>query len=174
VIEPATLDPVTDVTAGSAADFREFYEAERERLGRALFLLTGSSHEAEDLAQEALVRVYERWGRVREMGSPVGYLYRTAMNLHRSRLRRVAVATRKLVFHATPSTTTESVEDRDEISRAIDGLPLGQRQALVLIDWLGMTAEETGRVLGLKPVSVRVRLSRAHAALREQLEANDE
>ena len=174
MIEPATLDAVTDVTAGSAADFREFYEAERERLGRALFLLAGSSHEAEDLAQEALVRVYERWSRVREMGSPVGYLYRTAMNLHRSRLRRVAVAARKLVLHAPSPAGTDAVEDRDEVSRALDTLPLGQRQALVLIDWLGMTAEETGRILGLKPVSVRVRRSRAHAALREQLEANHE
>ena len=49
--------------------------------------MTGDRVEAEDIAQEALVRVYERWGQVGGMDSPTGYLYRTAMNLARSRLR---------------------------------------------------------------------------------------
>ena len=87
MIEPATLEHVTEEPAETAADFREFYEAQHERLGRALYLLTRSSHEAEELAQEALVRVYERWDRVRTMDSPIGDCYRTAMNLNRNRLR---------------------------------------------------------------------------------------
>jgi RNA polymerase sigma factor (sigma-70 family) len=171
VIEPATLDGVTDVPA-VRPEFREFYEAEHARLGRALYLVSGSAHEAEDLAQEALLRVYEKWDRVSRMESPTGYLYRTAINLHRSRLRRLQTAARRVV-HLIPSTPTDSVDDRDELTRALESLPLGQRQALVLIDWLGLTAEEAGRILGLKPVSVRVRLSRAHASMRDQLEAND-
>jgi RNA polymerase sigma factor (sigma-70 family) len=172
MIEPATLDHVTDVSTGGP-DFREFFQAEHARLGRALYLITGSRHEAEDLAQEALVRIYEHWTRVSRMDSPTGYLFRTAMNLHRSRLRRLQTAARK-AFHLIPASATDAVEDRDELTRALDTLPLGQRQALVLIDWLGLTTEETGRILGLKPVSVRVRLSRAHASLRAQLEANHE
>ena len=174
MIEPATLEAVPDVTPGAAADFRAFYETERERLGRALFLLTRDRHEADDLAQEALVRVYERWDRVREMGSPTGYLYRTAMNLNRSRLRRLGVAARRLVHNPSPANPTDDVGERDEVARAIESLSLGQRQVLVLIDWLGLSTEETGRILRLKPVSVRVRRSRAHAALRAQLEANHE
>ena len=66
--------------------FEEFFEAQHLRLSRALYLLTGSASEADELAQEALVRVYERgteWGKA----SPEGYLFRTALNLHRSRLR---------------------------------------------------------------------------------------
>jgi RNA polymerase sigma-70 factor (sigma-E family) len=165
---------VTEVPAEPAADFREFYEAQHERLGRALFLLTRSSHEAEDLAQEALVRVYERWDRVRTMDSPVGYLFRTAMNLNRNRLRRMSVAARRLIAHPPPAPETDAVDERDQVTRALESLPIGQRQALVLIDWLGMDAEEAGRILGLKAVSVRVRLSRAHAALREALEASDD
>jgi DNA-directed RNA polymerase specialized sigma24 family protein len=48
---------------------------------------------------------------------------------------------------------------------------MSQRQALVLVEMVGMTAEEAGRVLGIEPVSVRVRISRARAALREQSDA---
>ncbi len=174
MIEPATLDHVTEVPAEPAADFREFYEAQHERLGRALYLLTRSSHEAEELAQEALVRVYERWDRVRTMDSPVGYLFRTAMNLNRNRLRRLGVAARRLIGPTPQPSELDAIETRDDLFIILDELPIGQRQAVVLIDWLGMDAEEAGRVLGLKAVSVRVRLSRAHAALREALEANDD
>jgi RNA polymerase sigma-70 factor (ECF subfamily) len=48
-------------------------------------------------------------------------------------------------------------------------LPATQRAAVVLVDWAGMTAEEAGRVLGIQPVSVRGRLHRARAALRQQI-----
>jgi len=53
-----------------------------------MYLLTGDRREAEDLAQEALVRAFERWSRVRSMANPPGYVYRTAINLNRNRLRR--------------------------------------------------------------------------------------
>lgn len=55
-----------------ARSFEEFFEAEHVRLGRALYLLTGSTAEADELSQEAFVRVYERWDRVRDMTSPEG------------------------------------------------------------------------------------------------------
>lgn len=50
-----------------------------------MFLLTGSSSEAEDLAQEAMIPVYERWEHVSMMDAPTGYLFRTALNLERER-----------------------------------------------------------------------------------------
>lgn len=145
-------------------DFIHFFRSNHGRLGRALFLLTGDAAVAEDLAQEALVRVYERWRRVRAMRSPVGYLFRIAMNLHRSRWRGLMRGS------ATESRALDElvrIEDRDELGRLLSRLPIGQRQALVLVEWLEMTAEEAARVLGIKPVSVRVRVSRAKAALRE-------
>ena|SRR5947207_12710303 len=80
------MQTVSDVDGG-AIDFEDLYLAERVRLVRAMLLLTGRVGEAEDLAQDAFVRVYERWPQIREMDSPTGYLYRTALNLHRKRLR---------------------------------------------------------------------------------------
>jgi RNA polymerase sigma factor (sigma-70 family) len=65
--------------------------------------------------------------------------------------------------------------ERDAIRRALAALPDGQREAVVLVEWLGMTDGEAGEVLGVSPGAVRVRLSRARAALREKLRgANDE
>lgn len=57
--------------------FEEFFSAERDRLFRALCLITGSRDESEDVAQEAFLRVLERWDRVGGMEDPAGYLHRT-------------------------------------------------------------------------------------------------
>jgi RNA polymerase sigma-70 factor, ECF subfamily len=164
------LEGTTPVTVPR---FEDFFEAEQVRLARALYLLTGSAAEADELTQEAMVRVYERWDRVRQMGSPQGYLFRTALNLHRSRVRWLATRARQ-ILQATPSPDpAEVVQSRDSLDRALASLPTGQRGAVVLVEWLGMDPQEAATALGIKPGSVRARLSRAKAALREMLEDED-
>lgn len=160
---PEPTREVIEPEAGRGS-FEAFFRDEYARLGRALYLLTSDVSVADELAQEAMVRVYERWERIRRMESPTGYLYRTAMNLHRSALRRAARGVRQLLERRQDP--LDRVEDRDELDRLLEALPIGQRQALLLTEWLGMSAEEAGRVLGIRPVSVRVRVSRAKAALR--------
>lgn len=162
-----------EVTSVASLSFEEFFQAEHVRLARALYLLTGSAAEADELTQEAMVRVYERWERVRQMDSPQGYLFRTALNLHRSRLRWVASKARQIVQATTSPDPAEVVESRDSLSRALASLPTGQRETLVLVEWLGMGQEEAATVLGIKPGSVRARLSRAKADLRRKLEDED-
>src|SRR5919106_5793276 len=68
--------------------FEEFFEQEKKHLLRILSVITGSRAEAEDLAQEAFTRVFERWDTVAAMEDPAGYLHRTAMNLFRNQYRR--------------------------------------------------------------------------------------
>jgi RNA polymerase sigma-70 factor, ECF subfamily len=160
---------VTEDPAGPQ-EFEEFFTAQYTRLARALYLVTGDPAEAEDIAQEALVRVYERWDRVQKLESPSGYLFRTALNLHRNRLRRLAVRAKRLVTPEPPTDPAVAAEVRDELGRALASLPDGQREAIVLVEWLGMAPEEASEVLGIEAVSVRVRLSRARATLRERLE----
>jgi RNA polymerase sigma-70 factor (ECF subfamily) len=161
--EPAVSEPV--------GSFEEFFDQHYERLLRAMYLAIGDRHEAEDLAQDALVRVYERWDQVREMERPDGYLYQTALNLRRSRLRRLATATRKLLggrSQEAPDPAAEASE-RDAVRRALATLPASQREAVVLVEWLGMSDAEAAEVLGISPVAVRVRISRARPTLREHL-----
>jgi DNA-directed RNA polymerase specialized sigma24 family protein len=61
-----------------AADFESFFRTEYRSLCQALVLLVGDAFEAEELAQETMTRVLERWDRVGNMDSPAGYAYRTA------------------------------------------------------------------------------------------------
>jgi RNA polymerase sigma factor (sigma-70 family) len=131
------------------------------------------THRIDELTQEAMVRVYERWDRVRQMGSPQGYLFRTALNLHRSRLRWLATRARQILQPTSSPDPAEVVQSRDSLDRALASLPTGQRGAVVLVEWLGMDPQEAARALGIKPGSVRARLSRAKAALREMLEDED-
>jgi RNA polymerase sigma factor (sigma-70 family) len=165
MIEPTRLTAVPV----KAVDFEEFFRAEHERLFQALYLLTGDAYEADDMSQEALLRSYERWDRVSSMDSPAGYVYRTALNLYRSRLRKLAVRARR-VFAAIPTDDiSRSVATRHDVQEALAALPSGQREALVLVEWLGLGSEEAGRLLGIDATSVRGRLHRGRASLRELL-----
>lgn len=64
------------------------------RLFQALYLMTGSRHEAEEVMQDAFLALWERWERVAGFDDPTVYLFRTAMNLWRKRIRRAALALR--------------------------------------------------------------------------------
>ena len=172
MIEPTSLSAVPE--AGVASPFEEFFLAEHERLFQALYLLTGDLQEADDLAQEAFLRAYERWDRVGSMDSPTGYVYRTAFNLHRSRLRALVVRARG-VFAAVPADDLSgTVATSHDVQRALSQLPRGQQEALILTEWLGLGSEEAGRVLGIDASSVRGRLHRGRASLRELLGEPDE
>jgi RNA polymerase sigma-70 factor (ECF subfamily) len=65
------------------------------------------------------------------------------------------------------------VQSRDSLGRALASLTTGQREAVVLVEWLGMDQEEAATALGIKPGSVRAKLSRAKADLRRMLEDED-
>lgn len=172
MIEPTSLSATPEVDLAFA--FEDFFAAEHERLFKALYMLTGNPDEADDLAQETLLRAYERWDRVGTMDSPAGYVYRTALNLHRNRLRELVVRARR-VFAAVPEEDLSGpLAASQDVREALARLPRGQREALVLIDWLGLGSEEAGQVLGIDASSVRGRLHRAHATLRELLGGRDE
>jgi RNA polymerase sigma factor (sigma-70 family) len=147
-----------DVTSEAPA-FGDFFAEHYGRLARACLLLTGNAAEGEDLAQAAMARVLERWDRVSTLEDPEGYLYRTALNLHRNAVRRMAMAARRQVHRELPEESDAS-ERRLDLLRAIRSLPRTQREVLVLVEWLGYTAEEAGRMLGIEAVSVRGRLHR--------------
>jgi RNA polymerase sigma-70 factor, ECF subfamily len=149
--------------------FEDFFRREHLRLLRALYLVTGSRHEAEEVAQESLVRVWERWERVSAMDDPTAYLYRTAMNVFRSRYRRAVRAARRMVRANVPRDVIGDTDERDAVLRALATLSPRQRAALVLTEMLGYGSEEAGRALGIKPVTVRVLASQGRAALRERL-----
>jgi DNA-directed RNA polymerase specialized sigma24 family protein len=130
-------DPAVSAQAGTreaivgndAAAFEDFFRGQTQSLFAHLCLITGNRAEAEELAQDAFLKVWERWDRVADMEEPTGYLYRTAMNLFRKRYRRAVLALRKTVSEELRRDEFATVEDRSIVARALVGLAPRQRAA---------------------------------------------
>src|SRR3954470_24141876 len=149
-----------------ASSFQLFVEAESAKFHGALRLLTRDRTEAEDLMQDALLKVWERWEHEYTLDDPAGYLYRTAMNLYRKRMRRAAVAVRHAIRPRAPRDHLDDVESRDLVLRTLAKLTPRQRMSLVLTDLLDYSSEEAGRLMGVKATTVRVLASQGRAAIR--------
>jgi RNA polymerase sigma factor (sigma-70 family) len=165
----AAADPVSDPHA-----FEAFFEAERRRLLRALYLLTGNAEEADEVLQDAFVAVWERWERVGAMDDPTGYLYRTALNRHRSGLRRAARAARRAVGQAHGGDLFAATDERVALAQALARLTPRRREAIVLTELLGYGSAEAGRLMGIADGTVRRLAQDARAELRTTLEETDD
>jgi RNA polymerase sigma-70 factor (ECF subfamily) len=146
-------------------DFAAFFDGHHASLFGALYLLTRNRYEAEEIMQDAFLKVFERWERVVSLDDPVGYLYRTAMNLFRKRWRRASMAMRRTIGLVSPDDEIAQIELRVDVVRAVASLSPRQRTAIVLIDLLDLSSEEAGRILGISPGTVRMHASRGRAAL---------
>jgi RNA polymerase sigma-70 factor (ECF subfamily) len=165
----SVVGPEADVAAPPVVKFEAFFEAEKDQLYRALCLVTRNRHEAEDLTQDAFIKLLERWDRVAELEDPRGYLYRTAMNGFRRRYGR-ALRTAKRSMRLVPADDQIAViDERDAAVRVLAGLTARQRAAVVLVDLLGFRSEEAARILGIRASTLRMHASRAHAALKETM-----
>lgn len=166
---------VTSEPSERALDFRSFFEAEYERLLKTMVIVTGSRTEAEDIAQEAMARAFERWDSVSSAASPAGYVFATAFNLHRSGLRRAARGLRLRLREPSAASDPETASVmRVDVLAALRELPRTQLEAVLLVEWLGVTSEEAGRILGIDPASVRGRIHRAREVLRDRLKGEDD
>jgi RNA polymerase sigma-70 factor (ECF subfamily) len=154
------------VRTATSTLFEEFFEAERVRLFKALFTITGSRQEAEDISQEAFLRLWEKWDRVSAMEEPAGYLHRTAMNVLRDRRRRVVLGMRRAIRLSPSPDGYEAVEARSVAATALGSLTPRQRAAVVLTE-PRVSTEEAGALLGIKGSTVRALLFQARSALRD-------
>jgi RNA polymerase sigma-70 factor (sigma-E family) len=166
---PAAV-PETAVDEQLVALFRREYPA---MIGVAA-LLVGSRAAAEDLVQEAFVRLLLKWDRLREPEKAGAYLRTTVLNLARGRLRRDRTAQR----HArTLRVVTDSPEDsafadaeHTRVMAALAELPRRQRECAVLRYYLELSDGEIAAALGVAAGSVKSHLHRARAALEVALE----
>ena len=163
--------PAGEVAVGELApSFEHFYAVTVRRLFTALCLVTGDRHEAEEITQEAFVRVFERWDRVGEFDDPTGYLFRVSMNVFRGRYRRASLAVRRALFLAPKASDDLAVVDtHDAVVRLLRGLDPKQRAAVVLTAILDYPAEEAGELLGIGASSVRSLTTRARAQMKRKV-----
>jgi RNA polymerase sigma-70 factor, ECF subfamily len=176
--EPASLAwrvvRAEDEVMTATASFEGFFERERDGLFGALVMITGNRAEAEEIAQDAFLALWERWDRVSAIENASGYLYRTAMNVFRRRRRRAAIALRRMAgMVRDPDDAFGDAERRTMVASALAGLTPRQRAALVLTDLLEFTSEEAARMLGIRAVTVRVLSSQGRAALKARMERSD-
>jgi RNA polymerase sigma-70 factor (ECF subfamily) len=166
------MDTSIEVHTVEALAFEAMFAEQRDRLCAALWLITRDRHEAEDVAQDAFVKVWERWERRGAPEDPTAYLFRTAMNILRNRRRRAAVSLRHGSSRKESADELGAVETRDVVMRALGALTPSQRAALVCMDLLDMSSKEAATALGVRPSTVRVLAARGRTTLSEQIGAS--
>jgi len=157
----------------------ELYRAESARIVNLAYLLTGQRQLAEDLAQDAFVRVA---GRLREVSPDAfgAYLRQTVVNLVRSHYRHARVQRRyadRIAADADrrreareASSETFGADARGELWTALRALPSRQREAIVCRFYLDMSEEQTADTLGVPVGTVKSATSRGLQTLRASLE----
>jgi RNA polymerase sigma-70 factor, ECF subfamily len=166
--------------AGNPAAFGELVDRHKDALLAYLTRLTGQTEEAEDLAQESFVRLYERSQGYREEGKLRSYLFSIATNLVRSqeRQRRRREVLRSIFLassngHGAPAQQQSrllSDELRQRLGDAIAKLPLRYRTPLVLYEIEGWSYHQIGELTGCAAGTVKSRIHRGRRRLKECLE----
>lgn len=155
-------------------EFEEFCRGSWRRLVAALAHYTGDPLLAEELAQDALIRAGDRWASVSLLDSPEGWTFRVGANLAASYFRRRRAERRALQRHGAPDADPADPSDRLAVHDALLGLPVRQRQAVVLRYFLGLTADEAGQAMGVSGQAVRNLTHRAVVQLRDEFTVDDE
>jgi len=145
-----------------------------EALGFA-YLLTSDRALAEDLMQEAFVRVARRLVHLRQPDAFGAYLRRSIVNLANSHFRRRAIERRHLPREARPEATADpDPGDRVAVRTAIAALPVRQRTALVLRYYEGMPEAEIAQLMRCRTGAVKQLVFRAMQTLRRELGEEEE
>ena len=147
-------------------EFVEFATAHQDWLVRTGSALAGDPHAGQDLAQEALVKAYTRWRRVRAADSPRAYLrqilVRCAIDASRRPSRREHASDDLGRHEATTRDHAHEHAERDRVGTALDALPPRQRQVVVLRFVEDLDVATTARLLRVREGTVK---STTHAAL---------
>ncbi|HEY6650772.1 MAG TPA: sigma-70 family RNA polymerase sigma factor [Actinomycetota bacterium] len=153
---------------------REFLRDDYPRLVNAVALLTGDVSAAEDAVQEALVRAWIRSDRGDIIASLPAWVAVTAMNVTRSRWRRVTAERRARALLASATPSDDVGADRVDVERALAGLPRRQRQISVLRYFLQLDTREVADALGVSEGTVKNSLSKARTALATSLRIDEQ
>jgi RNA polymerase sigma-70 factor (ECF subfamily) len=151
--------------------FDDFWTAERVRLTRALAMTIGDVDLATEAVDEAMARAFQRWPRVGGLENPAAWVYRIGLNWTRSfhrRRRRTPP-----LWLTQPASASDDYGLDPSIDAAMAALPDAQRSVVVCRLLLGWSEDQTATALGVRPGTVKSRLSRALAVLARTLDHLD-
>ena len=156
---------------GDVSAFAEFVAARSHALFRTAYVVVGDHHLAQDLLQEALVKAYVAWPRLRDTTKAEAYVRRTIVTTAISWRRRRS-------FHERPVDPVPDTRNANETGRLatqdllweqVCSLPPRQRMALVLRYYEDLSEAETAELMGCSVGTVKSQVSVALNKLRERV-----
>lgn len=154
-------------------DFRDFAMARASQLFRIAYLMSGDWHEAEDLVQTTLTKLFVAWGRVRRRGSVDTYARRVLVNTYLSqrRLRRSGeLPVADIGDAGAPSAVDAAL--RMTLLTALRELPARSRAVVILRHIDDQSVDSVAQLLGTTPAAVKSLNARGLSRLRELLGAD--
>jgi RNA polymerase sigma-70 factor (sigma-E family) len=159
--------------AAAADSLTVLYTRHYRGLVRLAAHLTGDRDTAEEVVQDAYVKVLGRWGGVRDLDKGEAYLRQSVVNLSRSRLRHRVVVDKHAPAPMPDAASAEAGAmarlDRAAVVRALADLPQRQREAVVLRYYADLSEAQTAHAMGVSAGAVKSHTSRAMATLRHLL-----
>ncbi len=162
------------------AEFRDYVQARLTRFRREAYALCGDWHEAEDLVQHSMEKLYVKWHRLYRSGSGSGDLDAYVRTVFYNRFldnRKSAWWRRTDHSGVTPDRPDRDHDDHGDqqpLLRALLHLPKDQRAVLVLRYWLDLSVESTAEILGFSVSKVKTAASRGCAEMRMLLSSTEE
>jgi len=166
-----------EAEAKSTGRLADLYVRHLASARRLAYLVTGDRALAEDLVQDAFLRMFGRFQDLRDPGAFEAYLRRTVVNLSRKHFRRRKVERAYVQQHG--GSVSVQAPDRDvageqALRRALLALPLRQRTAIVLRFYEDLSERQTADVLRCRPGTVKSLVSRGMEALRSSIDSEGE
>jgi RNA polymerase sigma-70 factor (ECF subfamily) len=155
--------------------FEQCVAAHRQRVLLTAYRLVGTMADAQDVAQEVFLRLFQNLGRIE--GEPLPWLYRVTLNVCRDQLRRrkrrpEGETDRDWADTAPgPHRILELDERRRLLMAALERLPDRERAAIVLRDIEGLSTREVAEILGVEEGTVRCQVSVARLKLAKYVRA---
>ncbi|MFE6738267.1 SigE family RNA polymerase sigma factor [Streptomyces tubercidicus] len=156
---------------GATPGFEEFVAARGPRLLRIAWLLTGDAHQAEDLLQTVLAKVWPKWRRIAG-GQPEAYIRKALVNTYASwwqRRWRGEVPCGELPDLPASSDAFSDVDLERALGAVVRRLPRRQRAVIVLRYFEDLSVEQTAATLGCQPGTVKSQAAKALRTLRAEL-----
>jgi RNA polymerase sigma factor (sigma-70 family) len=148
-----------------AAEFTRFFRQEFPRVVRTVFLIIADHSWAEEIAQDAFLKLFHHWPTVSHYDQPDAWVRRVAIRMgarvaRRERMRRLLEGRFR-----SDLTTPPPPEPDDEVHRAVRDLPPSQRAAVVLFYFEDRPVAEIAEILGCTPATAWVHLHKARQRL---------
>ncbi|GIJ44840.1 RNA polymerase sigma24 factor [Virgisporangium aliadipatigenens] len=150
-------------------DFDEFYRGTWHRLTTFLYALGGDLAEAQDLAQEAYARAWQRWSAVSGYGDPEAWLRTVAYRLYVNRWRKLRNGVKAYRRHGVADAVAPPSENTVALTNALRTLPAKQRHVIVLHHLFDLSVVEVAEQTGIPVNTVKTLLVRGRRTLAEKL-----